>query len=132
MKKPAGGDSKAEVVKRLANLKAEEYCYLTTTGRVTGKPHEIEIWFGLNESTLYLISGGMDRSDWVRNSLKDPRVKIRIAHQDFTGTARLVKDEAEQTLARNLLADKYKEREADGSLSDWARTALVVGIDLSF
>jgi deazaflavin-dependent oxidoreductase (nitroreductase family) len=130
MKKQAGGDFKAEFAKRLAGLKGEEYCYLTTTGRVTGKPHEIEIWFGLNESTLYLLSGGMDRSDWVRNLLKDPRVRVRIAQQDFTGTARLVKDETEQTLARNLLADKYREREADGSLSEWARTALVVGIDI--
>jgi hypothetical protein len=29
-----------------------------------------------------------------------------------------------------MLADKYKEREADGSLSEWARTALPVAIDL--
>jgi hypothetical protein len=30
-----------------------------------------------------------------------------------------------------MLADKYKEREADGSLSEWARTALVVGVDFN-
>ena len=23
----------------------EQFCYLTTTGRVTGRPHEVEIWF---------------------------------------------------------------------------------------
>ena len=34
-----------------------ENCYLTTTGRRTGNPHEIEIWFGVLEETLYLISG---------------------------------------------------------------------------
>ena len=115
----------------LARLKDEEYCYLTTTGRVTGKPHEIEIWFGAENISLYLLSGGMDRSDWVKNLLKDPTVKIRIAKHNFTGTARLVKAEVEETWARNLLADKYKEREADGSLSVWAQTALVVGIDVS-
>ncbi len=37
--------------KTLPKLKDEEYCYLTTIGRVTGKPHEIEIWFGLNDKT---------------------------------------------------------------------------------
>ena len=26
---------------------AEQYCYLTTTGRVSGRPHEIEIWFAV-------------------------------------------------------------------------------------
>ena len=41
----------------LSQLKNESYCYLTTTGRVTGNPHEIEIWFGLKETTLYLLSG---------------------------------------------------------------------------
>jgi hypothetical protein len=34
-------------------------------------------------------------------------------------------------MSRNMLADKYKEREADGSLSEWARTALPVAIDLN-
>ena len=41
-----------------------------------------------------------------------------------------MKDELEETTARNMLADKYKEREDDGSLSEWARTALPVAIDL--
>ena len=39
-------------------LKDEEYCYLTTMGRVTGNPHQIEIWFGSKNNTLYLLSGG--------------------------------------------------------------------------
>lgn len=114
----------------LNTLKHENYCYLTTTGRVTGNPHEIEIWFGLNDSTLYLLSGGMDRSDWVKNLLKNPAVTIRIGENTFHAAARIVQDEAEQMLARNLLADKYNERKANGSLSKWARTALVVGFDM--
>ena len=31
-------------------LAGETYCYLTTTGRVTGKPHTIEIWFALEQA----------------------------------------------------------------------------------
>jgi len=114
----------------LSKLKDEEYCYLTTTGRVTGKPHQIEIWFGLNDKTIYLLSGGMDKADWVKNLLKNPSVTVRIAKHIFYVTARVVKDEKEEMMARNLLADKYKERESDGSLSEWARTALPVAIDL--
>jgi len=114
----------------LASLAATEFCYLTTRGRVTGKPHEIEIWFGLHDTTVYLLSGGMDRSDWVRNFMKDPQVTIRIAGQTFHATARLVSDPQEATLARNMLADKYHEREKDDSLSEWARTALVAGFDI--
>ena len=112
------------------NLKDEPYCYLTTTGRVSGKPHEIEIWFGLKDNTLYLLSGGMDNSDWVKNLLKDSSVTVRVAGQTFKASARIVDDKEEETMARNMLADKYNERTVRGSLSKWARTALPVAIDI--
>ncbi len=113
----------------LANLSKEDFCYLTTNGRVSGRPHQIEIWFGSQNSSMYLMAGGHG-SDWVKNLLKDPNVTVRIAKHDFKGMARLVKNEQEEMKARNMLADKYKEREDDGSLSEWARTALPVAIDL--
>lgn len=112
-------------------LAGEDYCYLTTTGRVTGKPHEIEIWFGLIGNTCYLLSGGMDKSDWVKNLLKTSSVTVRIRRQTFRAAARIVTDEEEEMTARNLLADKYSERNANGTLSKWARTALTVALDIS-
>jgi deazaflavin-dependent oxidoreductase (nitroreductase family) len=128
MNDPSSKNTQA-VADLLANLTKEDYCYLTTTGRVTGKPHQIEIWFGLQNSSIYLMAGD-HRSDWVKNLLKDPNVTLRIAKHNFRGTARIVKNEHEEITARNMLADKYKEREADDSLSEWARTALPVAIDL--
>jgi deazaflavin-dependent oxidoreductase (nitroreductase family) len=123
-------DQPGEIKVVPARLKDEEYCYLTTTGRVSGKPHEIEIWFAVDGGTLYLLSGGMERSDWVKNLMKDPAVTVRIGKQTFKATARIVKNKKEEALARTKLADKYNERESDGSLSDWAQTALVVGFDV--
>lgn len=117
-------------VKMMNELMSEEYCYLTTTGRVSGKPHEIEIWFGMKDNTLYLLSGGGRTSDWVKNLTKNPTVTVRIAQRTFDATGRLVQDAEEESSARTMLANKYNERESDGSLSDWAQTALVVGIDL--
>lgn len=111
-------------------LTKEEYCYLTTKGRKTGNPHEIEIWFGMDGNSLYLLSGGRDRSDWVKNLLKDPHVTVRIAKYTFTAVARLVSEEKEETTARYMLAEKYQEWENGKSLSEWARTALVVALDL--
>ena len=117
-------------VKLLDRLAKEEYCYLTTTGRVTGKPHQIEIWFGLNDRTIYLLSEGRENSDWVKNLLKDPTVKVRIAKKLFHATARLVTDKQEESMARKMLATKYEQWRVGSSFSHWARTALVVGIDL--
>ncbi len=119
-----------EVLKRLST---EEYCYLTTTGRVSGNPHQIEIWFGARENSIYLLSGGGRDSDWVKNLLKRPEVTVRIAKTNFSGTARLVTDPTEETAARYMLAEKYQEWDDEGkrALSEWARTALPVAIDLN-
>ena len=113
----------------LSDLSTEDYCYLTTTGRVSGRPHEIEIWFGAQNGTIYLLSGSQ-KSDWVKNLLKEPAVRVRIAKHTFTGNARLVADKEEELQARYLVAEKYQEWDEGRTLSEWARTALVVGIDL--
>lgn len=114
----------------LSRLSDQEYCYLTTTGRVSGRPHEIEIWFGTRGRSIYLLSGGGRSSDWVRNLLKTPEVTVRIAKHVFSGTARLVTDQEEETAARYMLAEKYQEWEEGRTLSEWARTALPVAVDL--
>jgi deazaflavin-dependent oxidoreductase (nitroreductase family) len=115
----------------LRALAEEDFCYLTSTGRVSGRPHEIEIWFSLvpESKTLYMLSGGRDRSDWVRNILRDPRVTVRIAGETFGGLAREARDPEEDELARRLLVEKYERR--PGSLANWRRTALPVVVDLS-
>jgi deazaflavin-dependent oxidoreductase (nitroreductase family) len=115
----------------LSQLAGEDYCYLTTRGRMSGQPHLIEIWFGTQGGSRIYLMAGNHRSDWVLNSLKEPNVTVRIAKHLFHGTVSLVKDEKEEMDARYLLAEKYQEWEKARTLSDWARTALVVAIDLS-
>ena len=111
-------------------LGGEDFCYLTTTGRVTGRPHEIEVWFGLGPEgrTLYMLAGGGDDSDWVKNLRRDPEVSVRIAEELFDGRARVVEDFGEDDLARRLLVEKYERNPA--SLANWRRTALPVAVDL--
>lgn len=106
------------------------FCYVTTTGRRTGRPHTIEIWFGERDGTLYLLSGGGDRSDWVRNIRNEPKVSVRIRGEDRQGVARLVDDPDEDAAARRLLATKYQSWREGRPLSRWASTAVVVAIDL--
>ena len=114
----------------LRSLADEDFCYLTTTGRVTGRPHEIEIWFSLvpETQTLYMLSGGGDRSDWVKNLRRDPGVTVRIAGEEFSGRAREARDAEEDEMARRLLVEKYES--SPGRLTNWRRTALPVVVDL--
>jgi len=113
-------------------LAGEPYCYLTTTGRVTGRPHEIEIWFALSGETAYLMNGDSEsdagKADWVRNLSKQPAVTLRIADQTFEATARVVTDPTEDGLARSLLLEKYATIEQP--LTTWGRVALPVAVDL--
>jgi deazaflavin-dependent oxidoreductase (nitroreductase family) len=115
----------------LRTLANENFCYLTTTGRVTRKPHEIEVWFSLTPETqtLYMLSGGRDRSDWVKNLRRNPEVTVRIAGEQFGGRARGARDAEEDELARRLLVEKYES--GPGRLENWRRTALPIAVDLS-
>jgi deazaflavin-dependent oxidoreductase (nitroreductase family) len=95
---------------------------------VTGRPHEIEIWFALEGETLYMLSDSHG-SDWVKNLRRTPEVTLRISGETLDGRARVVDDEREDELARRLLVEKYEP--GYGSLSDWRRTALPVAVDLN-
>ena len=106
----------------------EPFCYLTTTGRRTGAPHTIEIWFGRSGDTLYLMSGGRERADWVRNVQHDPNVRVRVGAQVRTAVARLVEPGTdEDALARRLLLEKYQRGD---ELTGWGRNSLPVALDL--
>src|SRR5215217_4091497 len=112
-------------------LAEEDFCYLTTKGRVTGRPHEIEIWFALvpERRALYMLSGGGDCSDWVKNLRRDPGADVRIAGEYYSGRAREARDAEEDELARRLLVEKYES--SPGRLENWRRSALPVVVDLT-
>ena len=113
-------------------LADEDVCYLTTTGRKTGKSHEIEIWFGIRDGTLYLLSGGGDGADWVKNIRKRSDVRIRINSQRASLRARFLRaGSSEDEAARELLDAKYMGWRHGKRLSSWARGALPVAIDLT-
>jgi deazaflavin-dependent oxidoreductase (nitroreductase family) len=113
----------------LDGLGGEDFAYLTTTGRRTGREHRIEVWFGLSGDVVYVMSGGGDRSDWVRNLQANPRARIRVGDVERPARARVVTDPDEDGSARRLLAAKYQGWREGAPLSRWARTALPVAVE---
>jgi deazaflavin-dependent oxidoreductase (nitroreductase family) len=113
-----------------ASLAGDDFCYVTTTGRVTGNPHTIEIWFALHEGVLYVLIGDGSRSDTVRNLQKQPAVRVKLGRVEHTVTARVVSEAEEDALARRLLLTKYVPRD-DDDLADWGRAALPVAFEFS-
>lgn len=109
---------------------ARQYIYLITTGRRTGRTHEIEIWYGEREGTLFLLAGSGERADWVQNLRAQPAVRVRRGATVWEAHARVVEDAAEEAAARRMLAAKYQGWREGAPLSAWARTALPVALDL--
>ena len=113
---------------------AEQFCYLTTTGRATGRPHQIEIWFAFGPGpgrTLYMMAGGRDRADWVQNLRRNPAVSLRLGDDTYRAHARVVTpDSPEDTVARQALCGKYQGWRAGQPLGEWGRTALPVALDV--
>ena len=109
----------------LHGLAEECFCYLTTTGRLTGRPHIIKVWFELDGHTLYMLSGGRASSDWVKNISRSPEVAVRIGDYSFRGLGRVVEDPKEDALARKLLLDKYQRSSDD--LTRWGADRFTSG-----
>ena len=110
---------------------AERNGYLTTTGRVSGRPHEIEIWFGVSPDrrSIYLLSGGGERADWVRNIDRNGAVTFRILGETYAGSARRASADEAQAVRESLAAKYY--RWTGGELpNDWSRTSLPLVIEL--
>ena len=107
----------------------DDYCYLTTTGRRTGRPHRIEIWYAAEDRTLYLLAGGGRSSDWVQNILADPAVVVDVDGEEHTARGRILEGGDEAERARSVVFAKYAPR-YQGDLTGWRQQALPVAIDL--
>lgn len=79
-----------------------QFLHLTTTGRRTGQPREIEIWFTTRADLYYVIAEKREVAHWVQNLLANPRVSFRVGQARFEGTARIVRQEAETALAHDI------------------------------
>ena len=108
---------------------SDDYCYLTTRGRVTGDDHEIEIWYVRDGSTLFMLAGAGERSDWVRNLQVEPAVRVRIDDVTYAARGRVVTDPDEERHARTVVFEKYQPRN-DGELATWRERALPVAVEL--
>ena len=79
-----------------------EFLYLTTTGRRSGQPRQIEIWFTEREGRYYVIAEHRRDTHWVQNILADPSITVRVAGEHFDARARVVEAPAERDLEQSV------------------------------
>jgi len=107
-------------------------CYLETIGRITGQAHVVEMWFAPDPTRdrLYMMAGGRDEADWVRNVRHDGRVRIQLGRVWLTGRAAVIEGTADEPMVRRLLAAKYQGWAEGKRLTSWARNSLPVAVEL--
>ncbi|HKZ08356.1 MAG TPA: nitroreductase family deazaflavin-dependent oxidoreductase [Methylomirabilota bacterium] len=86
-----------------------KYLYLTTRGRKTGQPREIEIWFTRFEGRYYLVAEHREKAQWVQNIRANSHVQVRVDDAHFPAKARVVDARKEPALAREIRARSEKK-----------------------
>jgi deazaflavin-dependent oxidoreductase (nitroreductase family) len=86
---------------KASKIDHEQYLYLTTRGRTTGRPREIEIWFTQRDGRFYVIAE-YNTSHWLLNLRAYPEVNVRIADQSFFARARVLSPESDAVLLRTI------------------------------
>ncbi len=69
------------------------FALLETTGRVSGLPRHTPIGNGLDGPTFWLIAAHGRQADYVRNLLREPRVRVKVNRVWRDGTAHPLPDD---------------------------------------
>lgn len=98
---------------------------ITTTGRHSGKPRRIEIWFYRFEDSIYLSGQPSPRTrDWLANLAAEPRFTFHIKHgivADLPAVATIITDPWERRRILANFVDEFNIRhslESSGHAAD--------------
>ena len=94
---------------KASNVAGEQYLYLITCGRKSGRPREIEVWFTEHAGRFYVIAE-YDTSNWLQNLRAHPDVQVRVATEIFAARARIVSPDTDPDLHQwvcDLSRQKY-------------------------
>jgi deazaflavin-dependent oxidoreductase (nitroreductase family) len=100
---------------------------ITTTGRKSGEPRTLEIWFHRIDSRYY-ITGWPGVRGWYANLLDNPRFTVHLkqsATASFEAIARRVTDEAER---RKILRATFEVEggAGRGDFESWVATSPII------
>ncbi|HXW43966.1 MAG TPA: nitroreductase/quinone reductase family protein [Streptosporangiaceae bacterium] len=104
---------------------------ITTTGRRSGQPRRIEIWFYRFEDSIYLSGLPAPRTrDWLANLAADPHFTFHLKHgvvADLPAVATVITDPAERRRVLAAFVDDFNRRRGSGAdaaeadLEEWVQ-----------
>jgi deazaflavin-dependent oxidoreductase (nitroreductase family) len=81
-----------------------EVLVLTTAGRRSGLPRDVEIWFTRRGARYYVVAETGERAQWVRNLRAEPRVRWKVGTRRHSGRARILAPGRDATLRADVRA----------------------------
>lgn len=93
----------------LQSVADQQVLDLTTIGRRTGLPRQIEIWFVVCRERFYLFAETGEAAGWVKNIRRNPNVAIRIGEHRIDATARVLDHQTDQRLWDEVAANAERK-----------------------
>ena len=74
----------------LQSIADKQVLYLSTIGRRTGLPRQVEIWFVVHAERFYLFAETGEAAGWVKNIRRNSKVTVRVGDRQTDATARVL------------------------------------------
>ena len=88
-------------------LDASSEVELTVTGRTSGREISIPVWFVRERDTLYLVPVNGSDSDWYKNMLKHPTIRLSEGDTAFSARATPITEPADVEQILDKFRAKY-------------------------
>ena len=99
--KPAGDDSLIERLSRYREIT------ITVTGRKSGRSISRPVWFVFEDHTLYLLPVQGSDTQWYKNVLKNPSIRIEARSAEAELRAVPITDPKQVSAVVERFRDKY-------------------------
>jgi len=80
---------------------------ITVTGRTSGRTHSYPIWFAMDGDKLYLIPVKGSDTEWYKNVLKTPTIRLTARGKTLTASPRFLTHQGQLDKVLEKFRDKY-------------------------
>jgi deazaflavin-dependent oxidoreductase (nitroreductase family) len=101
------------------------WALLETTGRKSGQPRRTPVGNGKRGDVFWIVTEHGHHADYVKNIEADPRVRVKIGRDWYSGTAHVLEDDDPYARLRKL-----KRPVNDSMLLAVGTQALTIRVDL--
>ncbi len=113
---PARNDALKDRLSRYREIK------ITVTGRSSGRPISFPVWFVFDEEKLYLLPGYGSDTQWYKNVLKYPSIRVNAQGAEAEFNVVAITDLAQVS----SVIEKFRGKYGDGGVKLYSKLDVAV------